>query len=202
MFSEHVELAETVKQAFVNRIDDERKVYSLEVNVLDLKTFEVLLMDRQAIIGVDEAERISNGDDSVVETLLAELCRQVHTPLYDRRKLMIQMRQHLYGILDDAGLLSAFRKEFLRIYDEKFHEEERTDDRSRLLEAAMEVDWLKSRIAEQLRRAPPLECTVDVDESSDDLVSVDISGEQITIEIPESTDEPAENLGAQVSPHV
>lgn len=195
MFSEHVDIAEKIRQVFIEQIDDERKICSLEVNVLDLKTFEILLMDRQATIGVDEAESIAAGDEEVVESLLVDLCRTVHTPLYDRRKVLIRTRQHIYAILEQAGLLPEFRREFLQIYDEKFQEEERSDDRSRMLEVALEVDWLKARIAEELAR--------DRDETdrhegsgeaedSDGLVTVEISGEQITIDIPEVEDRPEE----------
>lgn len=191
MFSEHVDIAEKIRQVFIDHIDDERKICSLEVTVLDLKTFEILLMDRQAIIGVDEAERIAAGDEDVVGDLLVDLCRKVHTPLYDRRKVLIRTRNHLYGILEQAGLLAEFRREFLQIYEEKFQEEERSDDRSRMLEVALEVDWLKTRIVEQLLRGGSEE---GAEPSSDDtsaeaLVTVEIAGEQITIDIPEIDDD-------------
>ncbi len=192
MFSEHVEIAEKIRQVFIKRIDDERKICSLEVNVLDLKTFEILLMDRQAIVGVDEAERLAAGDEIVVDDLLVDLCRTVHTPLYDRRNVLVRTRQHIYGILEEAGLLSEFRREFLQVYEEQFHEEERSDDRSRMLEVSLEVDWLKSRIARQLTHgdAGTSEESFPVDDSAEDLVTVEISGETITVDIPEEL-EPA-----------
>ncbi len=209
MFSEHLEIVDRIREVFTSRIDDERQVWSLEVNVLDLKTFEILLMDRQAIIGIDEAERIADGDVDVVDTLLMELCRRVHTPMYDRRMALIQTRQHLYGILEAAGLLSEFRKGFLAVFDEKFHEEERSDDRSRLLEVALEVDWLKGQIARWLADGPTLQETVSDTIESDPQVTVDFSDDEVTVDIPESGAEPegesqpadsSETAGARASP--
>lgn len=195
MFSEHLEIVDKIREVFTRRIDDERQVWSLEVNVLDLKTFEILLMDRQATIGIDEAERIADGDVAAVDTLLMELCRKVRTPTYDRREALIQTRQHLYGILDDAGLLSDLRREFFAVFDEKFHEEERSDDRSRLLEVALEVDWLKGQIAGRLADGQTLQETASdtidqLSEPDDQQVTVKFSGEEVTIDIPESGEEP------------
>ena len=196
MFSEHVEIAERIRQVFIEHIDDERKICSLEVNVLDLKTFEILLMDRQAIVGIDEADRLAAGDDAAVHDLLVDLCRTVHTPLYDRRKVLVQTRQHIYAILEDAGLFAEFRREFLHVYEETFHEEERSDDRSRMLEVSLEVDWLKSRIAQQLvdRDVGSDEESCSLDDSDEGGVTVEISGQQITIDIPETPDVSAEGL--------
>lgn len=196
MFSEHVQIAEKIRQAFIDCIDDERKISSLEVNVLDLKTFEILLMDRQAIVGVDEAERLAAGDEDAVQDLLVDLCRIVHTPLYDRRKVLIRTRQHIYAILEQAGLLTEFRREFLEVYEETFQEEERSDDRSRMLEVALEVDWLKSRIARQLVHGEvgAAEESCPLGDSDEPLVTVEISGEKITVDIPEPRSVPAEEL--------
>lgn len=196
MFSEHVQIAEKIRQVFIDCIDDERKISSLEVNVLDLKTFEILLMDRQAIVGVDEAERLAAGDEDAVQDLLVDLCRIVHTPLYDRRKVLIRTRQHIYAILEEAGLLAEFRREFLEVYEETFQEEERSDDRSRMLEVALEVDWLKSRIARQLVHGEvgAAEESCPLGDSDEPLVTVEISGEKITVDIPEPRSVPAEEL--------
>ena len=201
MFSEHVQIAEKIRQVFIERIDDERKICSLEVNVLDLKTFEILLMDRQAIVGVDEAERLATGDEGTVHDLLVDLCRTVHTPLYDRRKVLVRTRQHIYAILEEAGLLAVFRREFLQVYEEKFQEEERSDDRSRMLEVALEVDWLKSRIARQLVHgeadAAEESCSFG-DRGDEPHVTVEISGEEITVDIPEPQTALAEEFESAV----
>ena len=103
---------------------------------------------------------------------------------------------HIYGILEEAGLLGEFRREFLHVYEEQFQEEERSDDRSRMLEVSLEVDWLKSRIARQLTDgdAGTSEESFPVDDSAEDLVTVEISGETITVDIPEPRHVSAEEL--------
>jgi len=192
MFSEHHEIAKKIREVVAKRIDDRRKAYSLEVNVLSLKTFEILLMDRQAIIGVDEAQSIVDGDESVIQPLVRDLCRQVHTILYDRRKHLIHTRQLLYSILAEAGLDSQFKKEFLStVYEEKFKEEEKSDDRSKIIEVALEVEWLKLKTALALQGikspkelAPPAEDA----EKEEPKVTVDITDpEGIQVDIPETS---------------